>query len=165
MAFLSLWSETFSKPRGRCYALDFLSCFIFAHLMAVVWADRCWYQSGCGCHLLSAIPLLQFVLIFPHSHFLWVDRSVGTSLASPSPSCPYSDFKCATTIISLHQKPCISSFLKCQAFLPFDVNDCWTYIKKNTSSYFFSQCAYSREWPVELCLAGKAWQLAVMFLV
>ena len=54
----------------------------------------------------------------------------------------HSDFKCATTISSLHQIPCISSFLKCQACLLSDVNDYGPISKKYLLLVLFQRAYY-----------------------
>lgn len=73
---------------------------------------------------------------------------------SPSPSCHYS-FR---PQMCHHNKlfaseTCISSFLKCQAFLPFDINDCWTYIKKIPPPILFPVCSFQR-----VTCGSSAWQ-------
>lgn len=124
--------------------------------MAILWADHCWYQSGCGCLLLSAIPLLQFVLIFLCSHFFWVDRSAGSQpCLSPSPSCHYSlrlemchhDNLCIRNPLFLH-------FWNAKHFFHLILMTIGHILKKKYLLLFFFQGAYSKEWPVE-ALPGR----------
>lgn len=147
--------------------------------MAVFWADHYRYQSGsvcllmlsCCCSSCSSFPLQQ---LFPS----WQECRAAAALlgrvqATRLASClhprviVHSDFKCATTISSLHQIPCISSFLKCQACLLSDVND-YGHISEKYLLLVLFQCAYYWEWLVvvmQSCLAGEAGQLAIVFLV
>lgn len=158
MAFLSCpkQGETFSRPRARYCVLDSLSCFIIPTSLPTSW-QHCVLMTAdtrVGVFVFYSVPSHCWVCAHPPSHFFWVDRSAGSQpCLSPSPSCHYSDFKCATTIISLHQKPCISSFLRCQAFLPFDVNDYWTYIKKIPPLIIFPVCLFQR-----VTCGSSAWQ-------
>lgn len=151
MAFLSCpeQDETFSKPRARSvYWIPSLA-LVFQHLCPPHGSTVGWsllIPGGCLCLLLSGIPFLSLCSSFPllsFSGWTGVQAASLASLLHPHVII-HSDFKCAPTIISLHQKPCISSFLKCQAFFLFDVNDYWTYIKKIPPPIIFPVCLFQR---------------------